>query len=118
MENTSMLKKYLIVSSLILSSVLVPSLSNAACTQTGIVVRVTAYDDSYSTGGYIYFRTASLASSYYYVSTDDDDMISNAIAYMDSGRNATINGNTATCPAAPAAGGSASLGTLNWIYNP
>lgn len=120
MENTSMLKKYLIVSSLILSSALLPSLSNAACTQTGIVVRVTAYDDSYasSTGGYIYLRTSSLASSYYYVSTDDDEMVSNAIAYMDSGRNVSINGNTATCPAVPAAGGSASLGALNWMYNP
>ena len=113
-----MLKKYLIVSSLVLSSVLLPSLSNAACTLTGVVVRVSAYDDSYSTGGYIYFRTASLASSYYVVSTDDDDMISNAIAYMDSGRSVSINGNTGTCPPALAAGGSASLGALNSMSNP
>ena len=114
-----MLKKYLIVSSLILSSVLVPSLSIAVCTQTGVVVRVTAYDDSSTTvGGYIYFRTASLASSYYVVSTDDDDMISNAIAYMNSGRSESINGTATPCPAAPAAGGSANLGALNWMYNP
>lgn len=114
-----MVKKYLIVLSLILSSVLVPSLSNAICTLTGVVVRVTAYDDAYSaTGGYIYFRTSSLASFYYYVSTSDDDMVSNAIAFMDSGKTATIQGNVAACPAVPAAGGSASIGTLNYIYNP
>ena len=112
-----MLKKYLIVLSLILSSVLVPGLSNA-CTLTGIIVRVTAYDDSYSTGGYIYFRTSSLSPYYYSVSTDDDDMVSNAIAYMDSGRSATISGTTTPCPAAPAAGGSASIGILNYIFNP
>ena len=114
-----MLKKYLIVLSLILPSVLVPGLSNAACALTGIVVRVIAYDDSYTTsGGYIYFRTSSLSPYYYYASTDDDDMISNAIAYMDSGRNATIQGAIATCPAVPAAGSWASIGTLNFIYNP
>ena len=114
-----MLKKYLIVSSLILSSVLAPNLSNAVCTLSGVVVRVTAYDDSYSTlGAYIYFRTSSLSSSYYVVSTDDDDMISNAIAYMNSGRSVSINGTATPCPAAPAAGGSANLGALNWMYNP
>ncbi len=114
-----MLKKYLVVMSLMLSSVLLPSLSHAACTLSGVVVRVTAYDDAYTTlGGYIYFRTSSLSPYYYYVSTNDDDMVSNAIAYMDSGRTATIQGDTATCPAVPAAGGAAYLGLLNYIYNP
>ena len=47
MENISMLKKYLIVLSLILSSVLVPSLS-FACNLTGIVVQVLSYDDAYT----------------------------------------------------------------------
>jgi hypothetical protein len=118
-ESTSMLKKYLVVMSLILSSVLLPSLSYATCTLTGVIVRVTAYDDAYSgLAGYIYFRTSSLSPYYYSVSTSDDDMVSNAIAYMDSGRNATIQGNVAACPAVPAAGGSASLGSLNYILNP
>ena len=113
-----MLKKYLIVSSLILSSVLVPSLS-FACNLTGIVVRVTAYDDTYSaTSGYIYFRTSSLSPYYYSVSTNDDDMISNAISFMDSGRTATIQGDIAACPAVPAAGGAATIGALNYIHNP
>lgn len=114
-----MARKYWIVLGLILSSLMVPSLSHATCTLNGIVVRVSAFDDAYSTtSGYIYFRPSSLASYYYYVSTTDDAMISNAIAYMDSGRTATIQGNIATCPAVPAAGGSASIGTLNFIYNP
>ena len=114
-----MARKYWIVLSFILSSVMVPSLSNAVCTLTGVVVRVTAYEDAYATlGGYIYFRTSSLSPYYYSVSTNDDDMVSNAIAYMNSGRTATIQGNVTTCPAVPAAGGSASIGTLNYMYNP
>jgi len=118
-ENTSMVRKHLIVLSLILSSVMLPSLSNAVCTLTGVIIRVTAYDDAYSgLSAYIYFRTSSLSPYYYSVSTSDDDMASNAIAFMDSGRNATIQGNVAACPAVPAAGGTASIGTLNYIYNP
>lgn len=114
-----MVRKHLIVLSLILSSVMLPSLSNAVCTLTGVIVRVTAYDDSYSgLAAYIYFRTSSLSPYYYSVSTSDNDMASNAIAYMDSGRNATIQGNVAACPAVPAAGGAANIGTLNYIYNP
>jgi hypothetical protein len=112
-------RKYWLVLSFILSSVMVPSLSNAVCNLNGVIVRVTAYDDAYTTiGGYIYFRTSSLSPYYYYVSTNDDDMVSNAIAYMDSGRTANIQGNIAACPAVPAAGGSASIGALNYIYNP
>lgn len=114
-----MARKHWIVLALMLSSVMAPSLSSAVCTLSGVVVRVTSYDDTYTTvGGYIYFRTSSLASYYYYVSTNDDDMVSNAIAYMNSGRTATIQGNAATCPAVPAAGGAAFLGTLNYMYNP
>lgn len=113
-----MLKKPLIVMSVILSSILLPSLSNA-CNLNGVIVRVTAYADAYSpTGGYIYFRPTSLAPYYYSVSTLDDDMVSNAIAYMDSGRTATISGSVTPCPAVPPAGGSASIGTLNYILNP
>lgn len=114
-----MTRKHWIVLSFMLSSVMVPSLSNAICTLTGVIVRVTAYDDTFSaTGGFIYFRTSSLAPYYYFVSTTDDDMVSNAIAYMDSGRTATIQGNIAACPAVPAAGGATGIGTLNYIFNP
>jgi hypothetical protein len=114
-----MARKYWIVLSFILSSLMLPSLSNAACTLNGVVVRVTAYDDAYTTtGGYIYFRTSSLSPYYYYVLTNDDDMVSNAIAYMNSGRTATIQGNVASCPAVPVAGGSAYIGMLNYMYNP
>lgn len=114
-----MARKYWIVLSFMLSSFIVPILSHATCTLNGIVVRVTAYDDAYSSlSGYIYFRTSSLSPYYYYVTTSDDAMMSNAIAFMDSGRTATIQGNVTTCPTVPVAGGSANLGTLNYIYNP
>ena len=49
-----MARKYWLVLSFILTAVLAPSLSNASCTLSGVVVRVTNYDDAYSgTGGYI-----------------------------------------------------------------
>ncbi len=114
-----MSRKYWFVLSFLLAAVMAPGLSNAVCTLNGVVVRVTAYDDAYSTaGGFIYFRTSSLSPYYYYVTTNDDDVVSNAIAYMDSGRTATIQGSVAACPAVPAAGGAASIGSLNYIYNP
>lgn len=114
-----MTQKTLIALGLALAAAAAPGLSSAACNISGVVVRVTAYDDAYSTtSSFIYFRTSSLSPSYYYVTTNDDEMTSNAIAYMDSGRTANIQGNVATCPAAPAAGGAASLGSLNYLYNP
>ncbi|CAN5913490.1 hypothetical protein BH11PSE8_BH11PSE8_14880 [soil metagenome] len=112
-------KKLIAMLGMFLSLAALPAISNAACTITGVVVRVTSYDDAYSaTGGYIYFRTSSLASSYYYVASNDDDTISNAIAYMNSGRTVAISGNVAACPAVPAAGGAASIGTVNYFYTP
>lgn len=97
----------------------IPAVSNASCALTGVVVRVTNYDDAYSaTGGYVYFRTGSLASYYYYATSNDDETISNAIAHMNSGRTITISGDIAACPAVPAAGGAASIGTVNYFYNP
>ena len=114
-----MTRKFWLVLSFVLAAVLAPSLSNATCNISGVVVRVTAYDDPFSTvAGYIYFRPTSLSPYYYYVSTNDDDMVSNAIAFMDSGRTVNIQGNVAACPAVPAAGGAASLGALNYVYNP
>jgi hypothetical protein len=118
-EETTMKRKYWLILSFILAAVMTPSLSNATCTLNGVVIRVTAYDDLYTTiGGYIYFRTSSLSPYYYYVSTNDDDMVSNAIAYMNSGRTATFQGNVAACPAVPVAGGAAFIGALNYLYNP
>ena len=114
-----MKRKFWLILSFILAAVMTPSLSNATCTLNGVVVRVTAYSDPYSaTGGYIYFRTSSLSPYYYYVSTNDDEMVTNAIAYMNSGRTATIQGNIAACPAVPVAGSAASVGSLNYLYNP
>jgi len=112
-------RQALVALSFAVCSALVPSMSSATCTLTGVIVRVTGYADSYTaTAGYIYFRTSSLSPYYYYVATNDDDMVINAIAYMNSGRSVTIQGDVSACPAVPAAGGAASLGTLNYIYNP
>lgn len=103
----------------VLMSLLVHGVSHAACNLNGIIVRVTAYDDSFSgSGGYIYFRPAALVPYYYFVVTNDDSMISNAIAFMNSQRYVSIQGNVASCPAVPAAGGAASLGALNYVSTP
>lgn len=113
-----MTKKFWTILSLVLFGAFVPSLSHAACLLHGTIVRVTAYDNSYSaTGGFIYFRTSNLVPYYYFVTTNDDHMISNAINHMNSGRPVYISGNIAQCPAVPAAGGAASLGTLQYMYN-
>ncbi|CAN5205396.1 hypothetical protein BH11PSE9_BH11PSE9_00160 [soil metagenome] len=112
-------KKILAVIGMFLSLAALPAVSNAACAITGVVVRVTSYDDAYTTtGGYVYFRTSSLSPSYYYATSNDDDTISNAIAHMNSGRTITIGGDVAACPAVPAAGGAASIGTVSYMYNP
>ena len=114
-----MVKKIWAAVSIASALVATPSISQATCTLNGVIIRVTQYDDAYSTtGGYVYFRTSSLAPYYYYVVTSDDDMVSSAIAYMNAGRTMTIQGAVATCPAVPAAGGAAYLGTLNYMYNP
>ena len=112
-------KKYWLIFGLMLAAIMAPSLSSAACGYSGVVVRVTGYDDSYTTtGGYIYFRTSSLSPYYYYVSTDDDEMVNNAVALMNSGRTVNITGNITSCPSVPVAGGAAYLGVLNYFYNP
>lgn len=111
-----MARKYWIVLSFMLFSAMVPSLS-AACNLDGVIVRVTSYDDAFAANNFIYFRTSSLAPYYYFVTTTDDDMVSNAIAYMNSGRTVTISGNAA-CPPVPAPNAAASIGALNYIYNP
>lgn len=114
-----MAKRLWIILGIALSAMMLPAVSQAACTLNGVIVRVTAYDDSYSTiAGYIYFRPTSLASYYYYVYTNDDEMINNAIASMNSGRTLTISGDVGTCPATPAAGGAGYLGLLRYFYNP
>lgn len=114
-----MSRKFWIVFSVMLSALMAPTIASATCTVTGVIVRVTSYDDAYTaTGGYIYFRTSSLSPYYYYVTSNDDDTISNAISYLHSGRTLTINGSVAACPAVPVAGGAAFIGTLNYMYGP
>ena len=112
-----MARKYWIVLSFMLFSAMVPSLSNA-CTLSGVIVRVTSYDDAFAANNFIYFRTSSLASFHYFVTTTDDDMVSNAIAYMDSGKTVTISGSAAVCPPVPPPAGLAGIGALNWMFNP
>ena len=113
-----MFKIRYLTAALALSLGFLPGLSQASCSLTGTIVRVFSYDDAYGSTNYIYFRTSSLASFYYYVTTTDDDMAINANSHLNSGRTLTFNGNVASCPAVPAAGGSASIGSLNYFYNP
>ena len=114
-----MARRFCLMAGLLASLLVLPGVSNATCTINGLIVRVLAYDDAFSaTGGFIYFRPSTLAPYYYFVSTNDDEMIGNAIDHMNSVRYVQIQGNVAGCPAVPAAGGSASLGSLNYISQP
>lgn len=111
--------RFWVIVGMVLSALMAPSVANAVCNRTGIIVRVTQYDDSYTTtGGYIYFRVSSLSPYYYYVRSDDDDSVSNAIQHMNTGRTVNISGNISSCPAVPAPGGGAYLGVLRYMFNP
>jgi hypothetical protein len=50
------------------------------CYRSGLVERVTAYDDSYSTSNYVYVRPYATASYYHYFRTTDDNIATNAAA--------------------------------------
>jgi hypothetical protein len=93
--------------------VVAPMAASATCTITGPIVRVTAYADSYSaTGCSIYVRPSALATFYYSAITNDDDMCSNAVVAATTGVDATVQGDTASCPTT---GTNRSMGALNYI---
>jgi hypothetical protein len=96
---------------------LLPMAAQATCTVNGPVVRVTTYDDSYtSTGCYIYMRTGALSSYYYYAYSYDDNMCTNAVIAATTGVDAYAQGNASSCPSS---GGSRGMGQLRYlIINP
>lgn len=98
-------------------AMLLPMAAQATCTQTGPVVRVTTYADSYtSTACYIYMRSSALSSYYYRTYTVDDNMCTNAAIAATSGVDTTIQGNASSCPTS---GTFRNQGTLNYlIINP
>jgi hypothetical protein len=49
------------------------------CYLSGVVDRVTTYDDSYSLSNYVYIRPSELAGYYQYFRTTDDDMAASAV---------------------------------------
>ena len=87
----------------------------AVCTVTGKIISVRTYDDSFSsTGCHIYMRNSALASHYYYVASNDDDMCSNANNSQIS--EVRVSGNATACPTS---GQSRSMGRLrSIIHNP
>ena len=103
--------------SLTAAVLLSPIAVQATCTVTGPIVRVTTYDDNYSsTGCYIYQRNSALATFYYSTITTDDDMCSNAVVAATTGVDVQMQGNAASCPTT---GTARNAGTLNYlIINP
>ena len=81
------------------SMVMLPMAAQATCYLTGPIVRVTQYDDAYSsTGCYIYMKTSSLSSYYYYTNTSDDNICNSAVSAVASQVNTGVSGNASACP--------------------
>jgi len=94
-----------------------PLASNAVCTQSGHVERVTAYDDVVTGANhYIYFRNSALTNVYWYVYTTDDEMVEIATDALTSTTRVTIQGDAATCPTTGSARNAGHLRYL--IVNP
>jgi len=96
---------------------MLPLASNATCTQSGHVERVTAYDDAV-TGvyHYIYIRNSALSNIYWSVRTTDDEMAEIATDALTSTTRVTIQGDIATCPTT---GSGRYVGNLRYlIVNP
>ena len=105
------MKKLLIPA--LLAASLLPLASHAACFKNGTIVRITAYDDSFFNGHYIYMRTSSLSSTHFYVKTTDDNMAEIATSAMTNLTFVSIRGDRASCPT------SGSIGNLDHlIVNP
>jgi expansin (peptidoglycan-binding protein) len=77
-----------------------PVTAQASCSVNGPVVRVWAYDDSYtSTGCYIYMRSGGpLSSVYYYARSNDDNTCTNAAIAATSGVDTQMAGSSTACP--------------------
>ena len=98
--------------------VLMPVAAQASCSVSGVIVRVTQYDDSYtSTGCYIYMRSnGPLTSYYHYTKTNDDNTCTNAAIAVTSSVDVRVNGSATSCPAS---GSSRYMGLVNYlIINP
>jgi hypothetical protein len=95
------------------SFVLLPIAAQASCYVNGPIVRVTQYDDSYTTTGcYIYMRNSALSSYYYYTRSNDDDTCSNAVVAATTGVDTYISGNASSCPTS---GTGRYMGIVNYL---
>lgn len=93
--------------------VLLPAAAQASCYINGPVVRVTQYDDSYSSYGcYIYMRSTATSSYYYYARSNDDNVCNTAATAATSGVDVGISGNASACPTT---GTGRSMGVTNYI---
>ena len=76
-----------------------PLAAQAACYKNGPIVRVTQYDDAYTTTGcYIYMRTSALSNIFFYARSNDDNTCTNAVIATTSGVDAGLSADAATCP--------------------
>lgn len=90
--------KKLALSALVVAGML-PLTSNAVCTQTGHVERVTAYDDSLGNAyHYIYIRNSALTNYFWSIRTTDDEMAEIAADALTSTTRVSVQGDAATCP--------------------
>ena len=91
------MKKLILSLSIAFSSFFLPAISHAVCTQSGSIVRVTAYADGVSNNMYVYLKTTALSTLYYYCITTDDNLAEIATDALTSVTHVSIQGDTASC---------------------
>ena len=107
-----------ILMALVLGFVFLPVAAQASCGKTGPIVRVTNYDDSYSSRAcYIYMRSGGPLTSYYnYTRTNDDNICTTASIAATSGVDTTVRADASSCPTS---GTARFMGELSYlIINP
>ena len=92
------------------ASVLLPSVSNAACTTFGQVTRVTVT----STSASVWVRASSTTANTYVFSTSNISQLTAALTAQASHQQVRVDGNAASCPGA--VGGTIIGGAVVNIY--
>lgn len=90
------MKKCLVVFGLLLTTVFMPTISEAVCDQYGYIVRVTAKPGA--ANSLIYLRNTALANFTYMTSTADNKLIDAALNALNSRTRVLVRGGGTACP--------------------
>ena len=106
------MKTYILPLALALVVGLFPVASQAACTQTGKLVRVKFKDDSVTGSHVLYMRVETTDTFYYTAKTKDDDVAELAAILAAMQTRVQVKGKAASCPTT---GTSRSMGAVHQL---